>query len=56
LTVLQHKTIQQVRLFGIWQSGGITEMPTVTLKQRLLIQMVVVITTHFTVLLLVKVM
>jgi hypothetical protein len=54
--VLPLKTIQQVQLFGIWQSDGITEMPIVTLKQRLLIQMVVVITIHFTVLLLVRVM
>jgi hypothetical protein len=54
--VLLHKTIQQVLLFGIWQLVEITETLIATLKHRLLIQMVVVITTHFTVLRLVKVM
>jgi hypothetical protein len=55
LTVLQHKTILLVPWYGIWQSVEITEMPTCTLNQRLLILMVAVITTLCTALLLVKV-
>jgi hypothetical protein len=53
--VLQHKTILLVPWYDIWQSVEITEMPTYTLNQRLLILMVAVITTLCTALLLVKV-